>query len=128
MGTVLLYNLKNADKRMSIKLILYRLGLTAKDVAPEDFGQPLGYLLGCEGFATAEAEGSFGDEMLVMHNLRQDQFSSLLSALRQGRVPVALKAVVTDTNIAWSSLRLHAELSAEHAAMRKQACSIHRKA
>ena len=128
MGTVLLYNLSDTDKRMKIKLILYRLGLTAKDVSPEDFGCPLGYLLGQEGFAPAGAEGTFAEEMLVMHNLRQDQFSSLLNALRQARVPVALKAVVTESNIAWSSLRLHNELAAEHAAMQKHARSVHRKA
>ena len=59
MGTVLLYNLSDADKRMKIKLILYRLGLAAKDVSPEDFGCPLGYLLGQEDFAPAGAEGTF---------------------------------------------------------------------
>ena len=127
MGTVLLYNLNDADKRMRIKLILFRLGLSARDVRPEEFGCPLGLLLGREGFAPAEADGSFAEEMLVMHELSQAQFSSLLNALRQGRVPVALKAVVTDTNIAWSSLRLHSELAAEHAAMQKHARSVHRR-
>ena len=127
MGTVLLYNLNDTDKRMKIKLILFRLGLSAKDVMPEEFGHPLGLLIGREGFAPAEADASFTEEMLVMHELSQAQFSSLLNALRQGQVPVALKAVVTDSNISWSSLRLHNELAAEHAAMHKHARSVHRR-
>jgi hypothetical protein len=34
--------------------------------------------------------------------------------------PVALKAVLTETNSAWDSLKLYAEISAEHAAMTAQ--------
>lgn len=127
MGTVLLYNLNDTEKRMKIKLCLYRLGLSAKDVAPEDFGHPLGYLLGLEGFAPAAGEAeSFTAEMLVMHALSRQQFSALLDALRQARVPVKLKAVVTETNLAWSSAQLCRELAAEHAAMQSGRGAAHR--
>ena len=120
MGKVLLYNLGEADKRMKIKLCLFRQGLACTDVAPESFGHPLGYLLGLEGFGPGEAEAPFADEMLVMYDLSSRQFTALLDALRQQRVPVALKAVVTDSNIRWSSSRLYRELAAEHAAMQKK--------
>ena len=39
----------------------------------------------------------------------------------------SLKAVVTETNIAWSSERLHRELRAEHAAMQGRRPGVHRK-
>ena len=127
MARVLLYNVNDTQKRMKIKLCLFRQGLTCVDVQPEECGHPLGYLLGLEGYAPgAEAEG-FTDEMLVMHELSQRQFSALLEDLRRERVPVALKAVVTETNITWTSDRLHRELAAEHEAMRKKLGSVHRR-
>ena len=45
-------------------------------------------------------------------------FDALLSSLRRSRVVVALKAVVTEDNAAWSSLQLHDELRQEHEAMK----------
>ena len=127
MGKVLLYNVGDTEKRMKIKLCLFRQGLTCVDVPAESFGHPLGYLLGLEGFAPGETGEPFTEEMLIMHGLSGQQFSALLDSLRQQGVPVALKAVVTDSNVHWSSSRLHRELAAEHAAMRKKAKSIHHK-
>ena len=126
MATVLLYNIGNTEKRMKIKLCLHRLGLRCRDVMPEDFGHPLGWLLGLEGYSPGTEGECFEEEMLVMHGLSREQFGALLDALRRGGVPVALKAVVTETNAAWSSSRLHRELEAEHRAMQKRAGSVHR--
>lgn len=125
MGNALLYNISDPGKRMKIKLCLYKLGIGCIDVAPEDFGRPVGQLLGLETAASGEDAEPFSEEMLVMHALSSRQFSALLDALRRERVPVALKAVVTETNQTWSSSRLHRELAAEHAAMRRKAGSPH---
>ena len=120
MGKVLLYNITDTEKRMGVKLCLFRLGLSCEDVAPEDFGHPLGYLLGLPGYAPAEAQESFTEEMMVLYDLPSSLFHSLLDSLRTARVPIALKAVVTEHNVAWSSARLHRELAAEHAAVSKR--------
>ena len=56
------------------------------------------------------------DEARVLNNFAK--------ALQQGQ-KTALKAVVTDTNVAWSSERLHRELAAEHAAMQRRRGSAH---
>ena len=119
-GKVLLYNLKDTGKRMGVKLCLFRLGISCRDVPPEDFGHPLGYLLAQPGFAPAAAEEGFDDEMMVLYDLPSALLNSLLDALRVARVPVALKAVVTEHNISWSSARLHRELAAEHEAMSRK--------
>lgn len=63
-------------------------------------------------------EGGFSDEMLVLCGLSGPQLDALLSSLRRSRVVVALKAVVTEDNAAWSSLQLHDELRQEHEAMK----------
>ena len=127
MPTVLLYNVQDPARRMAVKLCLHRLGLRCRAVAPEEQGHPLGLLLGLEGYAPGKAAETFTEEMLVMHQLSSTQFSALLDALRRENLRIALKAVVTDTNIAWSSARLHRELQAEHAAMQRRGAPVHRK-
>ena len=80
----------------------------------------VGYLCGLEGFSAAEepAAGSFSDEMLVLCGLTGAQLDALLSALRRSRELIPLKAVVTEDNAAWSSIKLHDELFREHEAMK----------
>ncbi len=136
MGTVLLYNITDPQKRVGVLLSLRRFGLRWREVRPEEQALPLGALLGLPGYEAASAgaagdtvntasaanaaDGRFTDEMLVLHALSGAQFNGLLDALRRGHMPVALKAVVTEHNVAWSSARLHRELAAEHRAMQKR--------
>ena len=65
MTGVLLYNL-DREKLLKIKFILFKLGLAAREISPAEFGHPIGYLAGLEGFAPAEEPGvPFAGEMLV---------------------------------------------------------------
>ena len=120
MTNVLLYNISK-DKLPKLQFILFKLGLRARQVSPAEYAHPIGYLAGIESFAPSqEAPGEpFSGEMLVMAGLSSPQFSAFLNALRQNRCTVALKAVLTETNAAWDSQRLHRELSAEHEALQK---------
>lgn len=121
MAQVLLYNINRAEKLAKIRFILLKLGLSGKVVSPDEYRHPLGYLAGLDGFEAAgcEAEDAFSEEMLVMCGLSSPQFSAFLNALRQNRCTVALKAMLTETNAAWNSYRLHRELAAEHEALQK---------
>ena len=129
MKGVLLYNI-SADKLKKIRVILLRLGLQGRVITPEEFSLPVGHLAGIEGLSPAEtpqagSEESFREEMLVMCDLPSPVFSAFLNALRQNCCPVALKAVLTEINAGWSSVRLHRELAAEHEAMKQAAKSVH---
>ena len=127
MAQVLLYNITDDAKRQKIGLAAWKLGIAARSVKPEEYSQPLGWLLGLEGFSPAEGEAElFSQEMLVMHGLSSQQFSGFLDALRRNRVPVALKAVATEHNVAWSSATLCRELQQEHEAMKDAGKSVHR--
>jgi len=122
MGEVLLYNIPEGEKRRRIRVALLRLGIPGREIAPADYGHPIGYLAGLEGFGPGEDPGAdevFSDEMLVMCGLSQKKFNAFLDALRASRVTVALKAVLTETNAAWSSCRLCSAIRAEHEAMRR---------
>ena len=117
MACALLYNFKDAARLQKVRFALFKLGVSGRIVAPEELSQPIGYLCDLEGFSPVEetVEGGFSDEML---GLSGPQLDALLSSLRRSRVVVALKAVVTEDNAAWSSLQLHDELRQEHEAMK----------
>lgn len=120
MACALLYNFKDAARLQKVRFALFKLGVSGRVVAPEELSQPIGYLCDLEGFSPVEetVEGGFSDEMLVLCGLSGPQLDALLSSLRRSRVVVALKAVVTEDNAAWSSLQLHDELRQEHKAMK----------
>ena len=113
MSKVLLYNIQG-DKLAKIRRAAGLLGLELIGVPPEAFGHPIGFVLGYEGFTPSEQTEDFTDEMLVMETL----CSPLLDYLRKNGAGVALKAVVTEQNSAWSGAALCRELRREHEAMR----------
>lgn len=128
MAQILLFNI-GADKLRRLRPLALRLGIRCRSIAPEEQGKALGTLCGREGFETAGEDASavpFQTEMLVMDALSPAQFHGLLDGLRRERATVALKAVVTESNLSWTAARLQRELSAEHEAMKKAAGkSIH---
>ena len=65
-------------------------------------------------------QARFDEAMLVICHMLSDQLDALLEGLRQAGVRVALKAVLTPSNVAWSSIQLHSELAREHAEMRRR--------
>ena len=110
MALVLLYNIPKGEKLRRIKVALMRQGLPCREVSSSEYGHPIGYLAGLEGFGPAEeyAGQGFGAEMLVMSGLTQRQFNG-----------VTLKAVVTEHNAAWDSVALYKALQEEHDTMRE---------
>lgn len=127
MAEVYLYNLSNTEKFSRVKFALLKQGLRFREIPPEEYAHPLGYLAGMEGFSPAEEDAvPFSEEMLVMNGLSSRQLNELLNALRRARAPIALKAVLTEHNVHWSSEKLCRELRAEHEAMTAKAKSVHR--
>lgn len=113
MASILLYNI-HGEKLAKIRTAAALLGITALEVPTDAYAHPVGYLLGYEGFAPSDTAERFDDEMLVMEAL----FSPLLDYMRKRGATVALKAVVTEHNRAWSGAALCRELRREHEAMR----------
>ena len=119
MARVLLYNLREENRRKKVKALLFQLAIPSREVQLAEQDHPLGYLLGLPDYAPAGAgeEAPFSEEMLVMHALSPRQFNGLLDGMKRAGIRLPLKAVVTPQNIAWSSRRLRQELRAEHEAM-----------
>ena len=73
------------------------------------------------GFSTRTADAPAAPlpgEMLVMTHFRPGLLEGMLQGFRAAHIPpVALKAMLTDTNAAWTAPALYAEIAKEHAAM-----------
>ncbi len=117
MAKVLLFNI-HGEKRLKILFLLIRLGLACREVSPAEQGKTIGELTETEtnGVSAQHAvpKAPFPDEMLVMDGLDAGQFHGLLDGLRRERIPVALKAVVTEQNLSWTAAELHDALLEEH--------------
>ena len=112
--TILLYNVQPATRLDQFLALFDRLSLSYRVVLPVDAHQTLGYLLGKSSFPetpSAPVEPTPQGEMLIMSGLSELRLDTVLKALRtSGIAPVALKAIVTETNIHWPLKKLYANL------------------
>lgn len=114
MPLLLLFNL-SAQKRAAVHLAAMQCACRCAVVEPESFGATLDQLA-AEQRPRLPVQQPFTEELLVMANFRGGQLDELLDRLRQGGVSVALKAVLTPTNAAWTAQALYEELCRERAA------------
>lgn len=115
---VLLYNLSGTEKGKQIKKVLIPLGIAIREVAKEQYLQPIGALAGIRGYEKTKevysGEG-FLDEMLVMNRINGPRLDFILKSFRKAGIEkIDLKAIVTQTNASWNSLELYQEIKKEH--------------
>ena len=115
--TILTFNL--SDARLSkLRFLCMKLGLAVKPVPAEDCCQPISALCGLSGRADAAPVEAFSEEMLVFCHMDNSAVNRFLQTAKQMRfAPVALKAILTPTNAAWTPAQLCAELKDERAAV-----------
>ena len=115
---VLLCNLRDPVRRVRILDWLDRSGVRAVEPAPTELHHSLGALLGLPGFVREPGPWlgrGFDEEVLVMFAFPRPLLHSFLAFFREdGLPPVALKAMITPTNVNWSLLLLRDALKEEH--------------
>lgn len=113
---LLCYNLPES-RAGEIRRIAQDLGISVRPVEKDEYHQTLSALCGLEEKAPAAGPGTgFEEEMLVMAFFPEGLLGRLLDAIRAaGIAPVALKAVLTEHNARWHSVKLHLELMEEYA-------------
>lgn len=123
---LLCYNL-SGERARGVRMAAMRLKVRVREVRKDEYALPVGSLCGLEGLqGTQETAGDFSDEMLVMAFFPAGMMNLFLQTMRRtGAGYIALKAVLTETNAQWDSLRLHAELSREREALAAGATSAH---
>lgn len=115
--TILTFNL-NENRLSRLRFLCMKLGLLVKPVPAEDFCQPISALCGLSAPAEASPAEAFPEEMLIFCHMDNAQVNRFLQTARQMRfAPVALKAILTPTNAAWTPAQLCAELRDERAAV-----------
>lgn len=125
--TVLLYAVKDKEKRKRIQTLLLLMGVRIRMVEPKQYALPIAQLL--EGKTEQDALEEevteelceFEEEMLVLSGFSGNRLDELLLALRRQKARVDLKAVVTDSNKTWNSKELYQELRKEHRMMHGEA-------
>lgn len=118
---VLAYNF--SDERLSkLRRALLPLKFRIKTVSPEEFSKPVGLLA---GFKEVELDpdddcpDGFDEEMLIMGGLTNGRIDALINALyKKGVGRIDLKAVLTPSNITWSSNRVYTQVKADHERMK----------
>lgn len=123
-STVLCYNLKGTKKGRKITMIFGSLGYRVRHIEKADYSRPIGVLAGMlsgEESESAAYDGEgFSDEMLVIYAERGQMFDRALAMMRKEKSVVSLKAVLTETNCKWDSLKLYEEIRSEHQYMTGQ--------
>ena len=120
MAVVLSYNL-SSEQRVKLHLICTRLKLHERQVTPKQYGQPIGSLCGMLTSKEAVTQESFTDEMLVFCDFDNELLDRFLAEMRSSHMPpIRLKAVLTPTNMHWTSIQLCEELRREHDHMAAQ--------
>ncbi|MGN1020903.1 MAG: DUF3783 domain-containing protein [Aristaeellaceae bacterium] len=124
--TLLCFNLP-ADKLARVRFVCMRVSVLAVEVRAEDCLQPLGALCGlCPRLPGLGApEEPFTGEMVVMASMSRQQTDRFLTALRQAKITLPLKAVVTPTNARWDAVTLHRELAREYEAFMNHESADH---
>ena len=116
MPTVLLYNIE-PKKAAGIKMLCSMLAFDYRIVESEDFGRPIGVLLGLSDDESNETEEGFSEELLYLADIDGGMLDIFLYQLRKKKLSVALKAVKTPTNLTFTSHELFRHLSAEREAI-----------
>ncbi len=143
--TVLYYSPLKDAKTRKVKSVLVRLGIRIKNISEEQFGERVGTLAGVmESTGKLPDDASLSEpdekqqdvigksepsdakawmipeEVLVLCNFTEAGLDRLLRELRKSNASVALKAVLTETNCAWSFYELYQEVRREHESMSRR--------
>ena len=116
--SVYIYNFSE-QREKAIKLALMPLGIAGIRVEKESYKKPLGVLCKIKGFDAPDKDfADFDDEMLLLCGCGSSDIDGIIRALKKcGIGRVDLKAILTDTNIFWSSSELYEAVKADHEEM-----------
>ena len=125
METLVYYAAGNEEKEKRMERLAKKLGAGFRAVYPIQTGQQVGFLAGLSGYAEKklsllELPPRIEEEMLILNGFAGKKLDALLAALREEKLTVPLKAVVTEHNVSWTLAALYAEIVEERAEMMKR--------
>lgn len=123
MAEIFMYNLKG-KKAIEIKNICRALYIEYREIDESEYSYKMSYLLKMNDNNEKRESGDINDEMLYLIGFNDGLLNIFLKLSRSKKCSVALKAVMTETNVNYTSYELYKEISAEHKAM-QSGNSIH---
>ena len=123
-GTVLLYNC-SGPKFAKLPQIMAMLRIRMRRVKPDQYHLSLMELAQGEGEAIETAVEPIPENMLVFCGMNQMFLNQLLEVIRLSKLPpIELKAVLTEDNKGWNTLKLREELLEEKAKIEAAAAEV----
>ena len=123
MAEIFMYNLKG-KKAIEIKNICRTLYIEYREIDESEYSYKMSYLLKMNDNNEKGESGDINDEMLYLIGFNDGLLNIFLKLSRSKKCSVTLKAVMTETNVNYTSYELYKEISAEHKAM-QSGNSIH---
>ena len=123
MAEIFMYNLKG-KKAIEIKNICHALYIEYREIDESEYSYKMSYLLKMNDNNEKGESGDINDEMLYLIGFNDGLLNIFLKLSRSKKCSVALKAVMTETNVNYTSYELYKEIFAEHKAM-QSGNSIH---
>ena len=118
--TVLVFNVNDSSTKLNIELALFPFHVRLKKVLLADYNKTLGSLVGISDSADP-GQSYTGDElessMMIFAGIPDNNLNLLLKSLRDKKVQLPYKAILTPTNSNWTPLECFEELVREHKAM-----------
>ena len=115
---LLCFNLK--DKTLqNLRCAAQEHGASVQVIAPAEFSQTIGALLGILPRSNTVCLTPFREPMLIMSSFDREKMEAFLGTLKEKGVSIPYKAVVTPTNLLWQCDALAAELKKEHEQFRR---------
>lgn len=118
--TVLLYNIDKSEAGKAIISLLEKLNVKVIIVNSSDLMNPIGYILGMDGFERGmePLKNIPFDDMMVIAGMEDKQVEILLQIFKEANIPfIPLKAMVNDTNINWTFIKLLEGVKNEYMAL-----------
>lgn len=116
MTEVFMYNI-TGEKALKIKNLCRKLYIGTREIDRADYGVRIETLLGLSDDRSEQPDADFDDEMLYLVDFNGPLLNTFLNRLRAVKAPVALKAMMTETNVGFTAAELVRELKAEHEAL-----------
>lgn len=118
--TVLLFHIEDRAQKLSIEQALFPYHVRLRKIEKERYSETLGQLVGL--LDTPDSPLPYdGDEleapMMIFAGIPDRKLDSMLQSLRERKVRIPYKAILTPTNQAWTPQECFAELKREHEAM-----------
>ena len=117
MPKLLLINTTDTDK---IRRLVLPMNIQVETVSPVSFDKTLETLASSKQKETPAPIGAdasaFNESLIIFCNVPEKKFDKILFKLRQSKISVDYKAILTPTNSKWTVKRLMLELEREHAA------------